>query len=270
MKFVKVHGTGNDFVLLELLGRERDWSALAVAMCDRHFGVGADGILLVLPSEHADVRMRMFNPDGSEAEMCGNGIRCVAKYSVERGLAALQDGILKIETAAGVLTAQVTSMGVPRFAPAEIPVAVEEEPPIKDLPLDVGRRSVMVTCVSMGNPHAVHFSSESVAGYLLEGIGPVVENHELFPNRVDFEVAHVLSRDLIEARVWERGAGPTLACGSGAAAIMVAARLHDLVGEKIDIRFPGGTLALEWDGQGEVYLSGPAVEVFEGEWLEGK
>jgi diaminopimelate epimerase len=281
MKFVKVHGTGNDFVLLEPRGQERDWSALAVAMCDRHFGVGADGILLVLPSKRADVRMRMFNPDGSEAEMCGNGIRCVAKYAVERGLAALHEGSLTIETAAGVLTAEVTmtggrvervrtSMGVPRFAPAEIPVAVEAEPPIKDLPLDVGRRSVIVTCVSMGNPHAVHFSSEPVAGYLLEGIGPVVENHELFPNRVDFEVAHVLSRDLIEARVWERGAGATLACGSGAAAIMVAARLHDLVGEKIDIRFPGGTLALEWDGQGEVYLSGPAVEVFEGEWLEGK
>lgn len=279
MKFVKMHGTGNDFVLLEPQDCEQDWSALAVAMCDRHFGVGADGILLVLPSERADLRMRMFNPDGSEAETCGNGIRCFAKYAVERALVEPRDGALTIETGAGVLTAQVTmvgdrvervrtSMGVPRFAPVDIPVAVEAEPPIKDLPLGLGERSVTVTCVSMGNPHAVHFSSQPVADYPLEAVGPRVEHHELFPQRVDFEVAHVLSRDLIEARVWERGAGPTLACGSGASAIMVAARVHDLVGGRVDIRFPGGTLALEWDGRGEVYLSGPAVEVFRGEWPE--
>ncbi len=279
MKFVKMHGAGNDFVLLEAQEEERDWSKLAVAMCDRHFGIGADGILLVLPSERADLRMRMFNPDGSEAEMCGNGLRCFAKYAVERGLVQPQDGRFTIETLAGVLTTQVTladgrvervrtSMGVPRFAPAEIPVAVEAEPPLKNLSLDVEGQTVAVTCVSMGNPHAVHFSARPVSSYPLEEIGPRVEHHELFPQRVDFEVARVLSRDLIEARVWERGAGPTLACGSGASAVMVAARLHNMVDERVDIRFPGGTLTLEWDGDGEVYLSGPAVEVFSGEWPE--
>jgi len=279
MKFVKMHGTGNDFVLLEPQDEKRDWSELAVAMCERHFGIGADGLLLVLPSERADLRMRMFNPDGSEAEMCGNGLRCFAKYAVERGLVQPRDGRFTIETLAGVLTTEVTlaegrvervrtSMGVPRFAPAEIPVAVEAEPPLKNLSLDVEGRTVAVTCVSMGNPHAVHFSARPVSSYPLEEIGPRVEHHELFPQRVDFEVARVLSRDLIEARVWERGAGPTLACGSGACAVMVAARLQNMVDERVDIRFPGGTLTLEWDGQGEVYLSGPAVEVFSGEWPE--
>lgn len=274
-----MHGTGNDFVLLEWGEGERDWSKLAVAMCDRHFGIGADGILLVLPSERADLRMRMFNPDGSEAEMCGNGVRCFAKYAVERGLVRPRDGRFSIETVAGVLTTEValadgrvkrvrTSMGVPRFAPAEIPVAVEAEPPLKNLSLDVEGQTVAVTCVSMGNPHAVHFSARPVSSYPLEEIGPRVEHHELFPQRVDFEVARVLSRDLIEARVWERGAGPTLACGSGACAVMVAAHLQNMVDDKVDIKFPGGTLTIEWDGRGEVYLSGPVVEVFSGEWPE--
>jgi len=274
-----MHGTGNDFVLLEWGEGERDWSKLAVAMCDRHFGIGADGILLVLPSERADLRMRMFNPDGSEAEMCGNGVRCFAKYAVERGLVRPRDGRFSIETVAGVLTTEValadgrvkrvrTSMGVPRFAPAEIPVAVEAEPPLKNLSLDVEGQTVAVTCVSMGNPHAVHFSARPVSSYPLEEIGPRVEHHELFPQRVDFEVARVLSRDLIEARVWERGAGPTLACGSGACAVMVAAHLQNMVDDKVDIKFPGGTLTIEWDGRGEVYMSGPAGEVFTGEWPE--
>jgi diaminopimelate epimerase len=279
VKFVKMHGTGNDFVLLEPQAGEKDWSRLAVAMCDRHFGVGADGLLLVLPSERADLRMRMFNPDGSEAEMCGNGVRCFAKYAVERGLVQPRDGRLTIETPAGVLTTEVvlaegraervrTSMGVPRFAPAEIPVAAEAEPPLKNLSLDVEGQTVAVSCVSMGNPHAVHFSARPVSGYPLEEIGPRVEHHKLFPQRVNFEVARVLSRDLIEARVWERGAGPTLACGSGACAVMVAAHVDGRVDDRVDIRLPGGTLTIEWDGRGEVYLSGPAAEVFSGEWPE--
>ncbi len=279
MKFTKMQGTGNDFVVVDARDLGRDWSKLTVAICDRHFGVGGDGLLLVRPSDDADLRMRMFNPDGSEAEMCGNGIRCFVKYAVDRGLTQLRNGIMTVETLAGVLTAHAmmaqgrvesvrVAMGRPRFAPQEIPVAIEAEPPIKNLSLEVDGQTLAVTCLSMGNPHAVLLWPSSVDDYPLAAVGPKVEHHPLFPNRVNFEVARVLGRDRIEARVWERGAGPTLACGSGAAAVMVAARLHDLVDEWVDLRLPGGTLTLEWDGEGEVYLTGPAVEVFEGEWPE--
>ncbi len=279
MHFTKMHGTGNDFVVVEPGDRDEDWSKLAVAMCDCHFGVGADGLLLVLPSEHADLRMRMFNPDGSEAEMCGNGIRCFAKYAVERELTPARDGRLTVDTLAGLLTAEVsmsegrvervrTSMGAPRFAPAEIPVLVETEPPVRNLSIKVDEQALAVTCLSMGNPHAVHFYAQPVSRYPLEEVGPKVEHHALFPQRVNFEVARVLSRESMEVRVWERGAGATLACGSGASAAMVAAHLQGMVDEKVDIRLPGGTLTVDWDGSGEVYLSGAAVEVFTGEWRE--
>jgi len=277
MRFTKWQGTGNDFILLEAQGEERDWPRLARAICDRHFGVGADGILLVLPSDRADLRMRMFNPDGSEAEMCGNGLRCLVRHAVERGQARLHDGRLRVETGAGVLTVEILSeegregwvrvgMGCPRLAPSEIPVLTETEPPVRNLSLTVDGQIVSVTCVSMGNPHAVHFHARPVATYPLEQIGPKVETHPLFPQRVNFEVARVLNRELIEARVWERGAGMTLACGSGASAVMVAAHLHNLVEDRVEVRLPGGALVLEWDGEGEVYLSGPAERVFIGEW----
>jgi diaminopimelate epimerase len=279
MRFEKWQGTGNDFVLLEAQGEEHDWPLLARAVCDRHFGVGADGILLLLPSDHADLRMRMFNPDGSEAEMCGNGLRCLVRRAVDGGLVRPQDGRLRVETGAGVLTVELLAedgregwvrvgMGRPRFAPAEIPVLTDTEPPVRNLSLAVDGQIVSVTCLSMGNPHAVHFHARAVATYPLERVGPMVETHPLFPQRVNFEVARVLNRELIEARVWERGAGATLACGSGASAVMVAARLHNLVEDRVEVRLPGGALLLEWDGEGEVYLSGLAERVFAGEWPE--
>jgi len=279
MRFVKMHGAGNDFVLLRVQGDEQDWSRLAQAMCDRHYGIGADGLILVLPSFRADVGMRMFNPDGSEAEVCGNGLRCVVKYAVDEGLARPREGELSVETATGVLSAQVfgekgavervrVSMGVPRFAPREIPVLAEAEPPLKDLSLDIEGQRLAVTCVSMGNPHAVHFVERPVAEFPLESIGPKVEHHPLFPQRVNFEVARVLGRERMEARVWERGAGITLACGSGACAAVGAAHLWGLVGERVDITLPGGMLVVEWDGVGEGYLEGPAELVFVGEWAK--
>lgn len=279
MRFAKLQGAGNDFIVVEARRVQRNWATLAVAICDRHFGVGADGLLVLDKSEAADLRMGLFNNDGSEAEMSGNGIRCFVKYAVDRGLTQLRDGVTTVETLAGVMTAEArladgrvesvrVGMGRPRFAPQEIPVDTEMEPPLQDLALEVDGQKLRVTCLSMGNPHAVHLSTGPVDEYPLAAVGPKVERHSLFPNRVNFEVARVLGRDRIEARVWERGAGPTLACGSGAAAVMVAARLQDLVDERVDMRLPGGTLALEWDGQGEVYLTGPAVEVFEGEWPE--
>jgi diaminopimelate epimerase len=281
MHFAKMHGTGNDFVLIEAKGDEHDWPRLAVAMCDRHFGVGADGILLVLPSDKAAVRMRVLNPDGSEPEMCGNGIRCLAKYAVERGLVRPEDDRFDVETGAGVLTVQVlgdgravdkvrVGMGKPRLAPDEIPVLVNAEPPLVNIPLELvdgaSRQVLPVTAVSMGNPHAVHFVQQPVADFPLAQIGPMVAFHPLFPNGVNFEVARVLDRRSIEAGVWERGAGPTLACGTGASAVMVAARLQGMVDDTVDITLPGGTLTLAWDGEGEVFMTGPAVRVFEGEW----
>jgi diaminopimelate epimerase len=277
MNFVKMQGTGNDFVLLRAQGDEQDWSRLAQAMCDRHFGIGADGLILVLPSSSADVRMRMFNPDGSEAEICGNGLRCVVKYAVDEGLAWPREGELSVETSTGVLSAQVfgkkgavervrVSVGVPRFAPQDIPVLVEAEPPLKDMPLDIDGQRLALTCVSLGNPHAVHFVDGPVAEFPLERIGPKVEHHPLFPQRVNFEVARVLDREHMEARVWERGAGATLACGSGACAAVVAAHLYGMAGERVDITLPGGRVVVEWDEVGECYLEGPAETVFVGEW----
>ena len=279
MRFTKLHGAGNDFLIVDGHERERDWAKLASRICDRHCGVGADGLLVALPSEAADLCMRLFNADGSEAEVSGNGLRCFVKFAVERGLAALDDGAMTVETLAGVLRAEATvdtgrvelvrlNMGRPRFAPQEIPVAIEAEPPLTDLSLDVDGQTLSVTCLSMGNPHAVLFSEQPVAEYPLEAIGPKVEVHPLFPQRVNFEVARVLGRERIETRVWERGVGLTLACGSGASAVLVAARLQNLVGDRAEVLLPGGTLTLEWDGQGEVYLTGPAEEVFEGEWPE--
>lgn len=285
MRFAKMHGAGNDFILLEPGAQERDWEALAKAICDRHFGVGADGLMLVLPSlrpgsgqaPRADVAMRLFNADGSEAEVSGNGVRCLVKYAVERGLARPRAGRITVEAASGLLTAEVfqesgrvagvrLSMGAPRFAPSEVPVSVEMEPPLLDVPLEVEGQRLRVTCVSMGNPHAVLFFAQPIERYPLAEMGPRVERHPLFPQRVNFGVARVLGRERMDVRVWERGVGETLACGSGCCAAMVAARLHNLVDDRVDIRQPGGTLSVEWYGRGEVYLTGPAALVFEGEW----
>lgn len=279
MKFTKMQGTGNDFIIIDARELERDWPRLAVAMCERHFGVGADGLILVLDSKVADFRMRIFNADGSEAEMCGNGLRCFAKYVVEQGL-ALKDAMeLRVETLAGinkfrpkvvdgVVASVQVGMGVPKFKAADIPVLAGALDRVLDYPLLVDGRELKVTCISLGNPHAVCFVDEAVRDFPLAEIGPKVEHHPIFPNRVNFEVARVLSRTQIEGRVWERGVGETLACGSGACAIAVAARLHDYVDDELDIMLPGGILTLEWDGVGEVLLSGPAETVFVGEWRE--
>ncbi|HEV8574808.1 MAG TPA: diaminopimelate epimerase [Dehalococcoidia bacterium] len=278
MKFVKMQGTGNDFLFFESKGEERDWVAISRAICDRHYGAGADGVFVVLPSEKADVRMRLFNADGSEAEVSGNGVRCLVKYVIERGLGAATDGRVKVEATHGLLEAEPflegskvvavrLSMGPPRFAPHEVPVIAEMEPVI-DFPLEVDGQRLLVTCLSMGNPHAVFFVEEAVERYPLEALGPKVEHHAAFPERVNFGVAHVRGPDRMEVRVWERGVGETLACGSGCCAAMVAARLPGLVGDRVEIEQPGGVLTVEWDGSGDVYLTGPAEFVFEGEWPE--
>ncbi len=276
MRFTKMHGAGNDFLLIQSSGEERDWEALSVAICDRHFGVGADGVMLVLPSQRADLRMRLFNADGSEAEVSGNGVRCLVKYVVERGVVSPREQVT-IEAVHDVLEAQVSmmggevesvrlSMGPPRFEPTEVAVVTDMPAPVLDMSLEVDGRALAVSCVSMGNPHAVTFSGGPVGDYPLEVLGPQVEHHAAFPARVNFGVAQVLDRSHMDVRVWERGAGETLACGSGCCAAMVTAHLKGLVGDKVDITQPGGVLRVEWDGTGAVFLSGPAAFVFDGDW----
>jgi len=278
MHFTKLQATGNDFVVVDARALDGDWPALARAICDRHFGAGADGLILAAPPEQAALRMRIFNADGSEAEMSGNGLRCLVKFAVDGGIAAPQDGALDVETGAGLLRARVTtdgrgrvsavreSMGAPRLDPRDIPVAIEAAPPVIGYPLSVDGGTIAITAVSMGNPHAVHFHEGALDGYPLHTVGPLVERHELFPARTNFEVVRVLDRGHAEMRVWERGVGETLSCGSGASAAMVAARLQGLVGDAIELRVPGGVLRVEWPGEGEVILEGPVAEVFAGVW----
>jgi diaminopimelate epimerase len=240
-------------------------------VCDRHFGVGADGVIILTPSMVADLGMRLFNQDGSEAEICGNGVRCVARYAINAGL--VDRGELSIETPGGLKTVRVqgdmfqVDMGKPMFKANQIPMNIADDIDIiLDYPVSFKDGSLPLTCLSMGNPHAVCFAEQPVARFPLSEIGPLIENHELFPNRVNFEVANVLGPQRIMARVWERGVGETLSCGSGACAVAVAARLHKWVADEVDVILPGGMLTVGWDGMGEVKLRGPAELVFQGEW----
>jgi diaminopimelate epimerase len=286
MDFTKMQGAANDFVLIEAGGMQRDWSRLAVAVCDRHLGIGADSLLLLLPSDKAHFYMRVFDADGSEAETCGNGIRCLARYVLERGLVSPGINEVTVETVAGISRVRYeqkagkvikfwANMGKPEFGADRIPVALKPgDSGIVDIKsmlsyhVIVDSLELTLNCISMGNPHAVFFYEDSVSDFPLSRIGPLVERLSIFPRRVNFEVARVLSKKHLEARVWERGVGETLACGSGACAIAVASKLLDYTGHKVDIRLPGGTLDAEWNGEGEVILGGPAEIVFEGTWTD--
>jgi diaminopimelate epimerase len=271
MKFAKLQATGNDFVLIEA-EEERDWPPLARTMCNRHLGVGGDGLIVLLPSMAGDLRMRLFNPDGSEAETCGNGLRCLVRYAVESQLTELgeisvetQDGIKKVYVQGDLLQVE---MGTPRFAPDEIPVSIEPKvDTLIDYPVSIGDRKLQLTCLSIGNPHAVCFWDEPVARFPLSEVGPEVEKHPMFPNRVNFELANVLGPQRIMVRVWERGVGETLSCGTGACAAMVAAHMHQMVADEVDVILPGGLLTVSWSGTGEIKLRGPAQLVFRGEGL---
>jgi len=284
MDFTKMQGAGNDFVLVETSEIQRDWSQLAIAMCNRHFGIGADSLLVLLPSDKADFQMHTFDSDGSEAEACGNGIRCVAKYVFEKGLISTKTDQIKVETVAGIrdiklnkngdkLTNIQAKMGEPQFRADQIPVIIKpDESSVVDIksmlsyPVTIDGTDLLLNLVSMGNPHAVYFWQQPVADFPLTQLGPKVEHLSIFPNRTNFEVARVINRNQIEACVWERGVGETLACGSGACAITVAARLLGYVDNEVEINLRGGTLSVAWNGTGEVSLSGPAEIVFEGKW----
>lgn len=284
MDFTKMQGAANDFIVVDARHIKRDWPRLAVAMCDRHLGVGADSLILLLASDKADFGMRTFDADGSEAETCGNGIRCLARYALEKGLIRPNAEEMTIETVAtinrvaferksGGVARFWANMGKPRFAAAKIPVVLKDEKGsvvdinnILSYKITVKGTDLTLNLVSMGNPHAVHFCQGPVADFPLSVIGPLVEKLPIFPNRVNFEIARVLDDRHLEARVWERGVGETLACGSGACAITVASKLLGYTVPEVDIRLPGGVLNAEWNGQGEVVLGGPAVVVFEGKW----
>jgi len=281
-----MHGAANDFVMVDGRNMKRDWSKLAIAVCDRHLGIGADSLIILLPSKKADFGMRTFDTDGSEAETCGNGIRCLARYVLEKGLVKPDIEEITIETVATVNRVKLerkggrvvkfwANMGKPRLTAEKIPVNLKagrgEFADVKSMISykdKVNGMELTLNLVSMGNPHAVYFSNEPVADFPLNKIGPLVENLPIFPNRVNFEVVRVLDNKHIEARVWERGVGETLACGSGACAITVASKLCGYTESKVDIKLPGGVLNAEWNGNGEVVLGGPAVVVYEGKWTD--
>lgn len=276
MKFTKMHGIGNDYVYVNCLEETvEDPVRLAVAVSDRHFGIGGDGLILVCPSKKADCRMRIFNADGSEAEMCGNGIRCVAKFAYERGVSRRNP--MRVETLAGVKTLRLAvkdgcvekvtvDMGRPALGRNKIPMVGPKGNVIGE-PLDVDGRAYPVTCVNVGNPHCIIFVDD-VDAVALEEIGPKIEKHRVFPRRINVHFVHVLRKTEIRMRTWERGSGVTLACGTGATATCVACVLNKKTGRKVLAHLPGGDLELEWAKDDHVYMTGPATEVFTGEWPE--
>jgi diaminopimelate epimerase len=278
MRFTKMHGAGNDYVYVDAF-QERlpaDVSTLARQIADRHFGVGGDGLIVIGPSERADARMRMYNADGSESEMCGNGIRCVAKYVYDHGIC--REPTLRIETQAGVLALELelvsdrvqrvrVDMGEPILEAERIPTQLLGNP-VVNAPLSLDGTTLNVTCVSMGNPHCVIYVEELTDDLVL-GVGPEIERHEMFPQRVNVEFVQSLSRSCVRQRTWERGSGETLACGTGASAVCVAGVLTGRTERKLTVELRGGDLELEWrNDNNRVFMTGPAVEVFSGEWLK--
>jgi diaminopimelate epimerase len=278
MRFTKMHGIGNDYVYVSTFDQRppAEPARLAVAVSDRHFGVGGDGLILIMPSERADARMRMFNADGSEGEMCGNGVRCVAKYLYDHGV--VRKDRVTVETGRGILTLELeirggrvervrVDMGAPIFDRARIPTTLPGDPPV-EVPLALGAATLSVTAVSMGNPHAVIYVAEAAA-FPLETLGPKLEHHPAFPRRVNAHVVEVISQEEVRVRTWERGSDITLACGTGACAVCVAGVLTGRTGRTLLVHLPGGDLELSWPSDASpVFMTGPATEVFQGEWPE--
>ncbi|MBX3412711.1 MAG: diaminopimelate epimerase [Pirellulales bacterium] len=275
MRFTKMHGAGNDYVYVNCFEEPvpEDPAHTARLIADRHFGVGGDGLVLICPSDKADARMRMFNADGSEAEMCGNAIRCVGKYLFDHGLCDKQR--LQIETGRGILTLDLevvdglverarVDMGEPILKSSDVPTTLAGDPPV-NATLDLGDRQLTVTCVSMGNPHCITYVDKLSDEWVYQ-VGPRVEHAPQFPRRVNAEFIEILSPDEVRMRVWERGSGETLACGTGAAAVCVAGVLAGKTNRKIIVHLLGGDLELEWAEDNHVYKTGPATEVFSGEW----
>lgn len=275
MKFTKMHGAGNDYVYVNCFAEQvADPAAVAIKVSNRNFGIGSDGLILIMPSDQADVRMRMFNSDGSESEMCGNGIRCVAKYAYDHGIVKKTE--ITAETGAGILTLQLfpnaenkiervrVNMGPPRLSREEIPMNGSAVAQVVAEELTVLDKTFKITCVSMGNPHCIIYVDD-LDNFPVATYGPVIENHQLFPRRTNVEFIQIISRTEVKQRTWERGAGETLACGTGASAVCVAGVLNNVTDRKILNHLAGGDLELEWVENGPVFMTGPATEVFNGE-----
>ena len=276
MKFTKMHGLGNDYVYVDTFDQSvPDPAAMAIAVSRPHFGVGADGLVLIGPSTEADYAMRMFNADGSEGEMCGNAVRCIGKYVHDRGLTAktrvtlaTRGGIktLELRLQGGSVEQVTVDLGEPALSPASLPVTLAGAQ-VLNHPLSIDGQTHHISCVSMGNPHAVIFVDDPRA-VDVHGIGRQIEHHPLFPKRTNVEFVRVWRRDLLEMRVWERGRGETLACGTGAAASLVAAVLNGLADRSAVVQLTGGELHVHWDARdNHVYQTGPATFVFDGVWL---
>ena len=297
MQFTKMHGAGNDYVYINCFSQQvPDAKSLAIAVSDRHFGIGSDGLVLICPTDKADVQMRMFNADGSESEMCGNAVRCVAKYSIDNGLVNTKPlsepimeeslknscpqaedlGMIEVLTGNGVLPIGIASvngkvqmacvnMGLPILSPSDIPVSLDGETVVNS-EIEVLGQTWQMTCVSMGNPHAVVYCDD-VAAIDLEKIGPAFETHPLFPRKINVHFVQVVSPGEVIMRTWERGSGITLACGTGASAVCVAGVLTGNSSSQILAHLPGGDLNLLWDqSDAPVYMTGPATEVYTGDW----
>lgn len=283
MKFTKMHGCGNDYVYVDCTKEViPNISETAIRVSDRHFGIGSDGLILIKASDVADFEMDMYNADGSRGKMCGNGIRCVAKYVYDHDLT--DKTTITVNTLSGIKTLKLTvedgkvskvrvDMGEPELIPAQVPVkasvlgwADDRREAIVAEPLEIKGRSYDITCVSMGNPHCITFIGEDVRDFPLEAVGPVFEKHELFPERVNTEFINVIDKDHLRMRVWERGSGETLACGTGACAVAVASYLNGFTGRSVDIELLGGHLEVVYDEKtNHVFMTGPATEVFSGE-----
>ena len=274
MKFTKMEGLGNDYIYINCFQETVDNpKELAVQYSDRHFGIGSDGLILIKPSAVADFCMDMYNADGSQAEMCGNGIRCVGKYVYDYGLTNKTQ--VSVETLAGIkyldlsvenqkVTSVTVDMGMPVLCPSEIPLALDQEQAV-DVPIVINDCEYRMTCVSMGNPHAVIFV-DHVHDFPLSSIGPLFECHRLFPNRINTEFVEIINDSEVNMRVWERGSGETLACGTGACASAVACILNHKTNDEITLHLLGGDLKVRWDrAENKVYMTGPANIVFEGE-----
>lgn len=273
LPFTKMHGLGNDYIYINCFENPvKQPERLSQFLSNRQFGIGADGLVLIEPSKEADLRMRMFNADGSEAQMCGNAIRCVARYAYEKNICRKTE--LSVETRAGKLSLVLTlgendtvekvrvNMGKPEFAASKIPV-LTDLPEAIEIPVTVGTSELRLTCVSMGNPHAVIFVDE-ITDYHINEIGRVLENHPLFPERINVEFVSVQAADEVTMRVWERGSGETLACGTGAAAVVAAGFKTGRTGEKVTVHLKGGDLLIEIDADGYVFKEGPATFVYDG------
>ena len=277
-----MQGAGNDFVVVEAGSNHRNWSELAVKMCDSHYGVGADGLLITAPSKIADFKMRIFNADGSESAVCGNGLRCLVKYYID-GNTDRKDSEIKIETSIDVRTARIhrrrgvvaeiqVNMGLPKIGISSTPLkeinwnSLIDIKSVMNRMLEIDGSELLVSLVSVGNPHAIHFTERPLDDFPLAKLGGKVEQHQLFPDETNFEAVRIINRQQVEALVWERGVGETLACGSGACAIVSAGNLLGFLDEKVEVKLPGGLLIVEWNRVSDIFLSGPAETVFCGEW----